>query len=63
MAYPSEGATARLVTVLLEHLTAAPIEQLHLPISGHSKLRRVADALAANPSDGGTLPSGQAVLR
>ena len=54
-AYPREGPTARLVAVLLEQLATAPIEQLHLPMSDHLKIRRIADALAANPADRTTL--------
>lgn len=53
--YPESGPTGRLVAVLLEHLAVAPIEQLHLPVSGHPKLRRMADALAEDPSDRSTL--------
>jgi AraC-like DNA-binding protein len=53
--YPGDGPAARLVAVLLEQLAAAPIEQLHLPVSGHPKLRRIADALAQDPSDRRTL--------
>lgn len=53
--YPEGGPTSRLVAVLLELLAAAPVEQLHLPVSGHPKLRRIADALAQDPSDRRTL--------
>ncbi len=54
-AYPHEGATARVAAVLLEQLADTPIEQLHLPISGHPKIRRIADALTENPADRRTL--------
>ena len=50
-AYPSEGKTARLVAVLLEQLSDAPLKELHLPISDHPKIRQIADALFADPSD------------
>lgn len=53
--YPRSGPTARLVAVLLEQLAAAPVEQLHLPVSDHPKIRRVADALEADPADRTTL--------
>jgi AraC-like DNA-binding protein len=53
--YSKDGPTARLVSVLLEQLCAAPLAQLHLPISPHPKIRRIADALAADPSDRSTL--------
>ncbi len=53
--YPGEGATARLVAVLLEQLAAAPVEQLHLPVSRHPNIRRIVDALTADPADRTTL--------
>ncbi|WP_223232351.1 AraC family transcriptional regulator [Marinomonas arctica] len=53
--YPSEGKTARLVAVLLEQLSDAPLKELHLPISDHPKIRHIADALFADPSDRNTL--------
>lgn len=54
-AYPREGPTARLAMVLLEQLSTASIEQLHLPISNHPKIRHIAGALAASPADRSTL--------
>lgn len=53
--YPHTGPTARLVAVLLEQLAQAPVEQLHLPVSEHPKIRQMAAALAADPSDRRTL--------
>lgn len=53
--YPSEGKIARLVAVLLEQLSDAPIKELQLPISDHPKIRRIADTLFADPSDRTTL--------
>lgn len=53
--YSSESRTARLVTVLLEQLSDAPIEELHLPISEHPKIRHISDTLFADPSDRTTL--------
>lgn len=53
--YPRAGATARLVAVLLEQLAMAPVEQLHLPVSDHPKIRHLADALATDPADRSTL--------
>ena len=50
-----EGPTERLVAVLLEQLAAAPVEQLHLPVSQHPKIRRIADALATDPADRTTI--------
>lgn len=55
MAYPPQGPTARVAEVLLEQLAAAPVEQLYLPISEHPKLRRIADALVADPANRSTL--------
>jgi hypothetical protein len=46
--YPPQGPTARLVTVLLDELTQMQTEQLHLLISGHPKLRHIANALMDN---------------
>lgn len=54
-AYPNEGPTARLVTVLLEQLAVAPVQQLHLPISDNPKIRIIADHLVADPADRRTL--------
>lgn len=52
--YPVEGAEPHLVTVLLDELAAAPVERLHLPMPSDGGLRRVADGLAADPSDRAT---------
>jgi AraC-like DNA-binding protein len=49
--YPPEGQTARLVTVLLDELVQMQTEQLHLPVTRHSKLRPIAAALMENPAD------------
>lgn len=49
--YDQEGPTAHLVAVLLNELIEMPTEQLHLPITRHSKLRAIADALMENPAD------------
>jgi len=53
--YPEEGATARLVAVLLEQLVMASATTLHLPISSHPKLRYIADTLIDDPADRRTL--------
>ena len=49
--YPCNGPTARFVAVLMEQLVTAPVEQLHLPVSDHPKIRRIAVALASDPAD------------
>lgn len=54
-AAPTDGSTARLIAVLLEQLSDAPIEQLHLPMSSHPKIRRISDTLIADPGDRTTL--------
>ncbi|MGO1870366.1 MAG: helix-turn-helix domain-containing protein, partial [Halomonas sp.] len=55
LTYLSEGKTARLVAVLLEQLSDAPVKELHLPISDHPKIRQIADTLFADPGDRTTL--------
>lgn len=49
--YP-EGETreARLVSVLLDELQAAPVEPLHLPMPRDRRLRRLAETLIETPS-------------
>ncbi|WP_448120541.1 AraC family transcriptional regulator [Pseudomonas veronii] len=54
-AYHSEGKTARLVAVLLEQLSDAPLKELHLPISDHPKIKQIADTLFSDPGDRTTL--------
>lgn len=53
--YAADSATARVAQVLVEQLAAAPIEQLHLPMPDHPKIRRIAKALAQDPADRRTL--------
>lgn len=45
------ASTAQVVALLLELLVTAPVEQLHLPVSDHPKIRRMAQALTKDPSD------------
>lgn len=49
--YDQEGPTGHMIAVLLNELIDMPTEQLHLPITRHSKLRAIADALIENPAD------------
>ena len=49
--YPADGPTGRLARVLLEQLVSMPAERLYLPVAASSRLRRIADALIADPSD------------
>ncbi|MDE4040215.1 MULTISPECIES: AraC family transcriptional regulator [Acinetobacter calcoaceticus/baumannii complex] len=53
--YPSDGPTARIVTVLLEQLSKASIQELHLPISDHPKIKYMVDKLISDPSNRMTL--------
>lgn len=53
--YPEAGSTARIVDVLLDQLVLAPVEQLHLPMSAHPKIRRILDVLTRHPGDRTTL--------
>lgn len=54
-AYSPDSKTARLAAVLLEHIPDTPVEALHLPVSGHPKIRQMADVLFKNPGDRRTL--------
>lgn len=54
-AYQAESKTSRLANVLLEHLSDAPLKDLHLPISDHPKIKQLTNALFAYPDDRTTL--------
>jgi len=49
--YDISGPDGRLVAVVLDQLKAAPVEQLHLPMPSHPKLRRIAEAMVEDPSE------------
>ncbi len=53
--YPPDSHAARLARVVLDELVEMPRERFNLPISNDPKIRAIADALAAEPSDRGTL--------
>lgn len=53
--YEADSHTGRMVQVLLDELTRMPVEQLHLPISDETHLRRITKALTENPADRSTL--------
>lgn len=53
--YPIDSHAARLARVTLDELAGMPRERFNLPISDHPKVRAIADALAAAPSDRRTL--------
>ncbi|PTL82137.1 helix-turn-helix domain-containing protein [Vitiosangium sp. GDMCC 1.1324] len=53
--YPLDGKEARLVTVLLDELAAAQVEDLRLPMPTDTRLRRLVELLTAHPADGATM--------
>jgi AraC-like DNA-binding protein len=53
--YEEGGASSRLVSVLLDELTAAEVEDLHLPMPSDIRLRRIVNQMMASPADRGTL--------
>ncbi|MHA7628945.1 AraC family transcriptional regulator [Corallococcus sp. M7] len=52
--YDLKGPDARLVTVLLDELATVSIEKHRLPMPGDPRLRRLVDAMAAEPAIGVT---------
>lgn len=61
-AYSSDSKTARLATVLLEHIPDVPVKALHLPVSDHPKIRYMAEVLFNDPDDRRTLKQWAAHL-
>lgn len=53
--YAEDGHIARLARVALDELAEMPRERFNLPVSSHPKIRAMADALTAQPSDRSTL--------
>jgi len=53
--YEENGANGRLVSVLLDELATAEVEDLHLPMPSDTRLRRMAEAMIAAPAERGTL--------
>lgn len=53
--YSLEGPEARLMTVLLDELAAAQVENLRLPMPTDARLRRLVEMMTAHPEDGSTL--------
>lgn len=49
--YDLDGADGRVAAVLLDQLAASPRETFHVPMPGDPRLRRIADAILADPSD------------
>ncbi len=48
--YPMGGREERTVSLLLDELSSARAESFHFPIPAHPRLRRLADALRAEPA-------------
>lgn len=55
MDYLPDSHAARIARVILDELVEMPREGFNLPISSHSKIRAIADALTIEPSDRSTL--------
>lgn len=53
--YLPDSHAARIARVTLDELVEMPRERFNLPISSHSKIRSIADALTIEPSDRSTL--------
>jgi len=53
--YDVDGADGRIAAVLLDQLAVAPVEKLNFPMPIDAKLRKIADAMMADPSDRATI--------
>lgn len=53
--YDEQGPDGRAIAVLLDELVKAPLEELHLPRPADARLRRLTEALLAEPADPATL--------
>jgi AraC-like DNA-binding protein len=53
--YDVDGPDGRLASVLLDQLAAAPIEKLNFPMPTDPRLRKIAAAMMADPSDRATV--------
>jgi AraC-like DNA-binding protein/quercetin dioxygenase-like cupin family protein len=53
--YDVDGADGRIAKVLLDQLSLAPVEKLNFPMPVDAKLRKVAAAMMADPSDRATI--------
>ncbi|UJL39812.1 AraC family transcriptional regulator [Pantoea agglomerans] len=49
MLYPTEGSESRLIATLLDELSIAPVEDLHLPMPHDRRLRQLAEMMLADP--------------
>lgn len=55
MLYPEGGAESHLVVLLLDELAAATIGTLRLPMPSDTRLRRIVEAIIAEPAERGTV--------
>ncbi|MBR1222945.1 helix-turn-helix transcriptional regulator [Bradyrhizobium sp. U87765 SZCCT0131] len=53
--YDIDGADGRIATVLLDQLARASVEMLNFPMPANAKLRNIAAAMMAEPSDRATI--------
>jgi AraC-like DNA-binding protein len=53
--YDVGGADGRIAMVLLDQLSVAPVEKLNFPMPVDAKLRKIAAAMMADPSDRATI--------
>lgn len=53
--YDVDGADGRLAEVLLDQLALAPVEKLNFPMPVDARLRKIANAMMADPSDRATI--------
>lgn len=53
--YDTEGPDGRLVSVIIDELTMAPFENLHLPMPSDGRLKKLAEMMLARPADRATL--------
>ncbi|WP_371419692.1 AraC family transcriptional regulator [Erwinia sp. BNK-24-b] len=49
--YLTDGREGRLISTLLDELSLAPVEDLHLPMPRDRRLRQLAEMLLADPTD------------
>ncbi len=53
--YDVDGADGRIAAVLLDQLSVAPVEKLNFPMPVDARLRKIAAAMMADPSDRATI--------
>ncbi|HEV7718881.1 MAG TPA: helix-turn-helix transcriptional regulator [Arsenicitalea sp.] len=53
--YDEAGPAGRLIEVMLDEISAAPVERLHLPLPTDPRLRKIADGLHNDPADRATI--------